>query len=165
MRIVLGHRAHVRVAATVAAVASLALYAGACGDDDEGSSTAGGEGTETSAESAEEVTLTAVEYEFDLSATPTADTKSVTFDNQGEEFHVMIFAKINEGFTLDEAVKLEGEKGSATLIAEAEAAPGKSKTVETKMPIEAGSYAMLCPIPGKDGPHYKLGQLQEFEIE
>ncbi|CAN5216601.1 hypothetical protein BH24ACT23_BH24ACT23_01080 [soil metagenome] len=169
MRIVLGHRAHVRVAATVAAVASLALYAGACGDDDEGSSAAGGEGTEASAESteasAEEVTLTAVEYEFDLSATPTADTKSVTFDNQGEEFHVMIFAKINEGFTLDEAVKLEGEKGSATVVADAEAAPGKSKTVEIKKPIEAGSYAMLCPIPSKDGPHYKLGQLQEFEIE
>jgi hypothetical protein len=27
---------------------------------------------------------------------------------------VLVFARINEGFTLDEAFKLQGEKGSAT---------------------------------------------------
>lgn len=148
-----------------AALAALALGFGvaACGDDeDEGSDEAA---TEETVAAADEVTLTATEYEFDLSATPTAETKSVTFDNQGEEQHVMIFARINEGFTLDEAYELQGEKGSAEVVAEAEAKPGKSTTVEIKDPIEPGSYAMLCPIGGKDGPHYKLGQLQEFEIE
>lgn len=109
--------------------------------------------------------MSAEEYTFDLSTTPTADTKSVTFDNQGKEFHVMIFARINEGFTLDEAVKMEGKKGSATVVAETQAKPGQTKTVEVKKAIEPGSYAMLCPIGGPDGPHYKLGQLQEFEIE
>jgi len=29
----------------------------------------------------------------------------------------------------------------------------------------AGDYVMLCPISGPDGPHYKLGQLAEFNIE
>ena len=144
------------------ATLALGLGVAACGDDeDEGSDEAATEETT----SAEEVTLTAVEYEFDLSATPAADTESVTFDNQGEEFHVMIFAKINEGFTLDEAVKLEGEKGSADVVAEAEADPGESTTVDVKGPLEPGSYAMLCPIGGPDGPHYELGQLQEFDIE
>jgi hypothetical protein len=146
------------VAATLAV--SLGLFVAACGDDSDESSS----GAEESA-SAEEVTLTADEYTFDLSATPTAETKEVSFDNQGEEFHVMIFARINEGFTLDEAVKLQGEKGSAETIAEAEAAPGKTEVVKVKKPIEPGEYAMLCPIGGPEGPHYKLGQLEEFSVE
>jgi hypothetical protein len=141
-------------------VACLALGMAACGDDDDSASSA-----EEDSTSAEEVTVTAEEYSFDLSATPTADTKSVTFDNQGKEFHVMIFARLNEGFTVDEAVELQGKKGSATVVAETEAPPGKTKTVAVKEPIEPGDYAMLCPIGGPDGPHYKLGQLQEFAIE
>ncbi|MDQ3759659.1 MAG: hypothetical protein M3331_06940 [Actinomycetota bacterium] len=145
-----------------AVAGAMALGVSACGDDDEGS------GESDSAEegaSAEEVTVEATEYEFALSATPTAETTSVTFDNQGEEFHVMIFARINEGFTVEEAIEMEGEKGSATIVAEAEAAPGESKTVEITEEIEPGPYAMLCPVGGKEGPHYELGQLEEFDID
>ncbi len=150
-----------RSLAGIIAAGALALGGASCGDDEESSSEDSSEETA----SAEEVNLVATEYEFELSATPTADTKSVTFDNQGEEFHVLVFARINEGYTLDEAYELEGKKGSATSIVETEAAPGESTTVEIEEPIEPGSYAMLCPIPDKDGPHYKLGQLQEFDIE
>lgn len=146
-------------ALAASAAAALALGAAACGDDDDSSS------GDSGSTGAEEVTVNAEEYSFDVSATPTADTKSVTFNNEGKEFHVMIFARLSEGFTVDEAVKLEGEKGSATLIAETEAPPGKTKTVDVKEPIEPGNYVMLCPIEGPDGPHYKLGQLEEFSIE
>ncbi len=147
-----------------AVLASLAIGLAACGDDDSDEGTSAT--SEGSAASAEEVTLTAVEYEFDLSATPTADTKTVTFQNDGKEPHVLIFARINEGFTLDEAFKLEGKKGSAEEIGEADAGPGQTATVDIKEPLEPGQYAMLCPLPGKGGePHYKLGQLAEFEIK
>ena len=157
-----GMRAH-RLGVAAAVAATLAFGVAACGDDDEESA---GEGATTDATTgAEEVTLTADEYSFELSATPTPDTKSVTFDNQGKKFHVMIFARLNEGFTVDEAVELQGEKGSAVTLAEAEAAPGKSTTVEVDGPIEPGDYVMLCPIEDKDGAHYELGQLQEFSIE
>jgi len=139
---------------------SLGLFAGACGSDDSDDSSS----TTSDEASAEEVTVTAEEYSFDLSATPTADTKEVTFDNQGKEFHVMVFARLNEGFTLDEAVELQGRKGSADTIAEAEAAPGESKAVKVEAPIDPGDYVMLCPIESKDGAHYELGQLQEFSI-
>ena len=149
-----------------AVAGALALGVASCGDDeDEGSDDA--ESTEETA-SAEEVTLEATEYEFELSATPTAETTSVTFDNQGEEFHVMVFARINEGSTLEEAIAAEGEDGTATMIAQAEAAPGKSKTVEITKELEAGPYAMLCPIVSKESegkPHFELGQLEEFDIE
>lgn len=155
------------VLAVLVAACALSFGLVACGSDDDSTDTAAETSAdETTAEaSAEKVTLTAVEYEFNLSATPTADTKEITFQNDGKMFHVMVFARLNEGFTLAEAIKLQGEKGSATTIAEAEAPPGKSVTVKTKGPITAGDYAMLCPIGGPKGPHYELGQLQEFSIE
>ena len=153
-----------RKCASIAIAGALAFGVAACGDDDdEGSSES--EATTEETASAEEVTVTATEYEFDLSATPTADTQSVTFDNQGEKFHVMVWAQIAEGVTLEEAIAAEGEKGTATLVAQAEAAPGKSTTVDVKETPEAGPYVMLCPIEDEDGPHYELGQLEEFDIE
>ena len=157
-----------RLLAVLASLIALSLFAVACGDDEEEGSGSGSETTQTESGGAETVTLTAddtPEYSFDLSATPTADTKTVEFKNEGEQFHVLIFARINEGFTLDEAVRMQGEGGSATVVGEAEAGPGKTKTVQITKPIKPGNYAMLCPIGGPQGPHYKLGQLEEFEIQ
>ena len=139
-----------------------ALGAAGCGDD---SSDSGSDESTTEA-SAEDVSVTATEYEFDVSATPTADTKSITFQNDGEELHVMILAKINEGFTFEEAFQLQGKKGSAELLGQTEAKPGQTQTVELKQPVGAGHYALFCPLQTKDGEfHYKLGQLDEFDVE
>lgn len=139
---------------------ALALFVGACGGDDDDDS--GGDDA-----SATDVTVTAKEYSFDLSATPTADTQEVTLQNDGKQPHVLIFARINEGFTVDEAFELEGEKGSAEEVIQAfEVKPGQSKSAQVKGPLEPGDYAMLCPIPAGGGEtHYSLGQVQEFEIE
>lgn len=152
------------------ALGTAALLAGglaACGDDDETTTSAQATTEETA--SAEEVTLTADdaggEYTFELSTTPTAETKSVVFDNQGSAAHALIFARLGEGYTVDEAYKLEGKKGSATTLVEGGAGPGQTSTFAVKGELTPGEYAMLCPIGGPDGPHYKLGQLEEFEIE
>ena len=69
------------------------------------------------------------------------------------------------GRQLEEAIKAEGEKGTATLVAETEAAPGESTTVEVEEDVGPGPYVMLCPIEDEDGAHYELGQLEEFEVE
>jgi len=152
--------------ASAAVLITGGVFAG-CGDDDDETTT--GASATAAEESVEEVTLTADDaggnYTFELSATPTAETKSVVFDNQGSEPHALIFARINEGYTLDEAFELEGRKGSADVVVDGGAGPGQSSTFEIKKPIEPGSYAMLCPIGSPDGPHYKLGQLEEFTIE
>ncbi len=50
-------------------------------------------------------------------------------------------------------------------MADGGAAPGKSQPIEVKGSVEPGSYVMLCPIQSPEGPHYKLGQLEEFTIE
>jgi hypothetical protein len=138
-----------------------------CGDDDDD----GEETTETAEVPVEEVTLVADDaggnYTFELSETPTPETERVIFQNQGQQPHILVFARINEGFTVDEAFELQGRKGSAVEMAkQTEAGPGKSKTVEIVEAIEPGNYAMLCPIPGPGGKaHYELGQLAEFTIE
>jgi uncharacterized cupredoxin-like copper-binding protein len=144
--------------AALGAVAAIG-FAGACGGDDDDDS---GEGA-----SASDVTVTAKEYSFDLSATPTADTREVTLQNDGKLPHVLVFARINEGFTLDEAFELQGEKGSAEeVIQPVEVKPGQTKTATVEGSLEPGNYAMLCPIPAGGGKtHYDLGQVQEFEIE
>ena len=128
----------------------------------------GGDDDEEEAAGPTEVTLIADDaggdYTFELSETPTAETETVVFDNQGSEPHALIFARIGEGFTVDEAFELEGRKGSAEVYVEGGAEGGQSQTFEVEKPLEPGAYAMLCPIGSPQGPHYKLGQLEEFTI-
>ena len=158
----------VRLIAVLAALVALSLFVTACGDDDDAGSGSGSTETtqeESGSADAKSVTVTAVEYNFDLSATPTAETKTVKFKNDGEQFHVLIFARINEGFTTEEAIRMEGEGGSAVVVGQTESKPGKTTTVQLSKPLKPGNYAMLCPIGGPQGPHYKLGQLEEFEIQ
>jgi len=152
-------------AAIAAGAVALTVATGglaACGDDEETTS-----GEETA--SAEEVTLTTGDTEggfsWEVEPTPTADTKTITYTNDSKQPHALVFARINEGFTLEEAYELQGKKGSATTVAESDEktspGPGQTVTIDVTEPIEPGSYAMLCPIPG----HYQQGQLAEFEIE
>ncbi|MGH2951350.1 MAG: hypothetical protein ACRDKX_04825 [Solirubrobacterales bacterium] len=147
-----------------AIAASFALVA--CGDDDDD------DGETTAAEetaSAEEVTVTADEYSFELSATPTAETTTVTFENVGSERHELLFALINEGFTVEEAIELEGEEGSAEVVGFVppnRGKPGATEEVRIEEPLQAGNYAMLCMLRTEEGePHYELGQLEEFTVE
>jgi hypothetical protein len=155
-----------RLMAVLAAMAVLALvlFAGACGGDDEEEEEVA---TTTAVADAGTVDVTAAEYSFDLSATPTAETKEIAFENVGEEAHELIFAKINEGYTLQDAIKAEGRKGTAELIGRVQAPPGGAAKapIEVKN-LEPGNYAMVCTFETKDGePHYSLGQQQEFVIE
>jgi uncharacterized cupredoxin-like copper-binding protein len=146
----------------VAALTTLALAAipAACGGDDE-------ESAESA--SAEEVTVTTGDTEdgfsWDVSPTPTAETASITYENQSDEQHALILARISEGYTFEEAYELEGEKGSATVFVETNRktspGPGETVTVDVTKPIEPGEYALFCPIRG----HYQQGQLEEFSIE
>jgi len=158
-------RSRRKVAAIVLATAALGLAA--CGDDDEESSTAASEETTTEEAAATDgvVEVVATEYAFDVTPDPSAETESFSITNEGKEFHVMIFAKINEGFTVEEAIEMEGEKGSAVEIATAEIPPGKTVEAEVKEEITPGEYAMLCPIGGPEGAHFELGQLNEYTIE
>ena len=140
----------------------------ACGGNDD---------EETTEASAGRVTVTTSDttdgrYTWDVSATPTAETFLVNFQNESKEPHALIFARLGEGYTVDEAVELEGRKGSATEVIRTTFAAevnrdagGEGEIADVTKPLIPGDYVMLCPLAGKDGPHYKLGQLAEFAIE
>lgn len=149
------------IVGALAVALGLALGASACGGDDD---------DETTEASAEKVTVTTSDtsdgYTWDVSPTPTAETKSVTLQNDSKEGHALAFARLGEGYTVDEAYELEGKKGSATQVTLSTGAqPGESATADVTEPLDPGDYVLLCPISGIDGPHYKLGQLAEFAIE
>jgi hypothetical protein len=150
-----------RIHVGVFVLAASALIGAGCGDDD-----SGGEET-TAAESSGpvEVTVTAEEYSFELSETPTAPGEATfILDNAGEEAHALIVARINEGFTLDEAFELQGRKGSAEIFGQSKAAPGEQGKPITGE-LTAGDYGLVCPLGAKGGSHYELGQGAEFTIE
>ncbi|MGA6947367.1 MAG: hypothetical protein WBZ00_06385 [Solirubrobacterales bacterium] len=145
----------------------------ACGGDDD---------EETTEASAGRVTVTTSDtadgrYTWEVSPTPTAETILVNFKNESKEPHALIFARLGEGYTVDEAVELEGKKGSATEMMRRtfspprnhdggqQAGPPTGEIADVTKPLTPGDYVMLCPLAGKDGPHYKLGQLAKFAIE
>jgi plastocyanin len=152
-----------KILAVAASGLVLALGGAACGgDDDEEETTAAEEA------SAETVNVTGDDFSFELSATPTAETQEITFENVGEEDHELIFAKINEGYTLDDAIEAEGRKGTAEQFQPILfAKPGETakRSIEIKEPLEPGNYAMVCAIPYKGDPHYDLGMQTEFTVE
>jgi hypothetical protein len=153
----------IRILAVLAIAATFGLAGGCGGDDDDDDET-------TQAASAEQVTVTTSDtadgYTWNVSPTPTAETTSVTLQNESQEDHALIFARLGKGYTVEEAYELEGRKGSATeVIQTAGARPGKSATTKVIKPLDPGEYVLLCPVVGKAGPHYKLGQLAQFAIE
>jgi len=150
----------VLAAATAALAAPITLAA--CGDDDDDD----GETTAEETAGPTDVTVTADEYSFELSETPTAPGEATfTLDNVGGEPHALIVARINEGFTLDEANELEGRKGSAEVLGQSQAGPGQQgKPIDAE--LTAGNFGLVCPLSTKDGEsHYDLGQNAEFTIE
>ena len=166
-------RGLLRLVGALAVGLTIALGAGACGGDDD---------EETTEASAGRVTVTTSDtadggYTWEVSPTPTAETTLVNFKNESKEPHALIFARLGEGYTVDEAVELEGRKGSATQVIRhdvrragnrdggQQAGPPTGKIADVTKPLTPGDYVMLCPLAGKDGPHYKLGQLAEFAIE
>ena len=148
-------------------VLALTFGAVACGDEDEDEDRAAT--TTTEAESAEVVNVTGTEYSFELSATPTAETQEITFENVGEEPHDLIFARINEGYTLQDAIEAQGRKGTAEQFRPILfAKPGETakQTIQIDEPLEPGHYAMVCTVETEDGrPHFDLGMTEEFDIE
>jgi hypothetical protein len=149
-----------RLAALFAAIAALALIAPGCGDDDDDGEGGDGEGGPT------QVDVTAGEYFFELSDTPdSTGPVTVTMTNEGGEPHALILARVNEGFTLDEAFEAEGEKGTAETLGQLGAGPGQEAKDEISANLTPGHYAMVCPIETKGVSHYEEGQSVEFDVE
>ena len=165
-----------RFLAVVAVALVVLLGTGACGN---GTGAPGDESSDTSVQSVDN-TLRIVErdYEFEISGEPAGGTLTIAVDNSGKELHELIFTRLLDGKTFDEAkaaldTAAEDVEDPLAGITDSDAviddlggaqAPGTSFTI-TGPDVEAGDYVLRCNIPNADGvPHYKLGMLAQVTI-
>ncbi|MEX1253456.1 MAG: hypothetical protein WEE64_03865 [Dehalococcoidia bacterium] len=170
------------LAGAIAALLALALFAGACDDDEGGADAtatepAGAEATATepaggpSSESAVDISLT----EFSVTADPTSTgAGSVTFNvaNVGGTPHELVVIKTDldpadlptaDDGTVDEAqVDVIGE-------IEEDELPAQTGEGELTLDLEAGSYALICNVlqevtNGEPLAHYTEGMHTAFEV-
>lgn len=152
------------------------LGTAACGD---AADTSDGKSRETD-NGSQDNTLNIVQndYAFAISGEPTGGTLSIAVDNAGKELHELIFTKLLDGKTFEEAraaLDAAAEDVEDPLAGLADSnpvlddfggaqAPGTTYTI-TGPDVEAGEYVLRCNIPNADGvPHYKLGMLASVTI-
>lgn len=119
-----------------------------------------------------EVTLTAKEFSFDAPDTISAGLVSLKLVNQGQQMHHVQLARLSDGKTY--ADLMEGLKtmkpGSPPppwmhdVAGPNSPVPGGGESVAL-VPLEAGTYAILCFIPGPDGvPHVMKGMSRALTV-
>ena len=169
----------------LAAVALLLLPLAACGDDDddngaeptadatgeEGTDEAGGENP-TIREGVTAVEVTATEYEFEFDSGEIEDGNlAFVLNNEGEEGHEIVIARVSDDFDVETAFAGEaagGEElppGVEEVAGFVPAAPGESATLDFAAELLAGRYYMMCFVEREDGEfHIDLGMYSEFEV-
>jgi uncharacterized cupredoxin-like copper-binding protein len=145
------------ILALVAILALTALMA-ACGGDDEDNGEEAEETTATSAASAEEqLDIEMGDYFFKPDdASVTAGSVGITAPNVGDVEHELVIFKtdenpadlpVSDGNVDEAALEAQGAEEIGELEAEA------GETAEGAFDLAAGSYAMICNLPG----HYQKG--------
>lgn len=103
------------------------------------------------------------DYAFDFEVPTEAGRYSFVSTNDGEEGHVMILVKIEEGSTIDEVIEAEGEAGAEVVLESEFAAPGGELVVTAD--LTPGDWALLCPVTdAEETPHFVHGMIEEFTI-
>ena len=155
----------------------LAVAMVACGDDEgddgAGDSTAQeSEETEEGTEGAGEVTVVATEYSFDLPETLPAGPVTFTLQNEGEQPHHLIMAKLTEDAPpMEELIKMQNAdkflEEDLTGNKPPMAKPGETSKTSIDTELTAGTYGYVCFIGDKvkKKPHAFLGMNGTFTVE
>jgi hypothetical protein len=127
-----------------------------------------GEEVQQAEADAQQVAVTATDYEFSFDEVPTGRV-AFTMDNQGEEPHFMYIVKLVEGVTLAEVLEAEQAGEDPDRYVEEEigdsATVGPGQTAAINADITPGTYGMLCFVSAPDGaPHAALGMAEEFTV-
>lgn len=114
-------------------------------------------------EEATRVDVVASEYAFEAELPTTAGRYSFVMANDGDEPHIMILLRLEDGASVDEVLAAEGDDGVAESFESSPAGPGGEGVLTAD--LGAGTWVLLCPIPGPEGhPHFADGMIQEFTI-
>ena len=109
------------------------------------------------------VDVTTADYSFDFEVPSEAGRYSFVSTNGGDEGHVMILVKMEDGATIDQVLESEGEEGAAEVFESDFATPGADLVVTAD--LTSGDWALLCPVPDAEGtPHFAHGMIHEFTI-
>lgn len=109
------------------------------------------------------VDVEATDYHFEAEFPTDAGRYSFVMTNAGDEVHLMILVRLEEGATIDEVLASEGEEGVAEVYESDVTPPGGEGIVTTD--LAPGQWVMVCPIPTPDGtPHFAEGMIHEFTI-
>lgn len=144
----------------VSMVVVLGLVAASCGDDDGGD---GGDGGGTAADGTVSATLDDYSIALDQDSAPAGD---VTFElsNEAEQIHEFVVLQTDlaaDALPTDDAgdVNEAGDPG-IVLVDEVEDIEGGA-TSTLAVTLDAGSYVLLCNLPG----HYGQGMFAAFSVE
>jgi len=126
------------------------------------------EGARVAPEPTPDLTMTLVDYNFDLSKPLSAGPHTLRIVNNGEQPHEVLLVRLAPGKRAqDYATWYATRSGSAPgeLLGGVSAiAPGRRATVTAD--FEPGDYALLCLIPdaGDGRPHVEHGMIREIRI-
>ena len=119
------------------------------------------------AEGAEEIEVTAKEYEFDIPDDIEPGKVAFTLVNEGNEMHIFGYGRLKEGATFEQ-LQAEIQSGEEPELMTDEgltglAGPEGRSTVNGE--VQSGTYVAYCFIPAPTGKsHMELGMLVPFEV-
>jgi hypothetical protein len=114
-------------------------------------------------------TITATEYAFETDGLQ-AGRNTVTFDNAGQEPHLVVASALRPGKTAADAKRFfETESGpppvdDSRTFSTAVVEGGVKQAVE--LDLEAGRYVLICFVPDREGgpPHVAKGMISEATV-
>jgi hypothetical protein len=126
-------------------------------------------GTVTSVAAPQQVTITAMDYGYQLPSAPIhAGLTTITLANSGKELHQIQFARLTEGKTVadfGEALKAGGPPPAWAISQGGPngALPGGQSSAT--LVLEPGQYVLYCRIPSADGTaHVAKGMILGMEV-
>jgi uncharacterized cupredoxin-like copper-binding protein len=126
------------------------------------------EGARVAPEPTPDVTMTLVDYNYDVSKPITAGQHTIRIVNNGKQPHEVLLVRLAPGKRAQDYVAWYGKQSDqppGDLLGGVSAiAPGREATVNAD--FEPGDYALLCLLPdAKDGkPHVQHGMIKEIRI-
>jgi uncharacterized cupredoxin-like copper-binding protein len=117
------------------------------------------------------VSVTTSEFAFAAPATIPAGLTTVRVVNQGAEFHHVQLVRLDPGHTVDELMQQAASRQHEAIPAWAHFVGGPNAPAphggqaEATMELQAGTYALVCLIPSKDGvPHMMKGMVKPLTV-
>ena len=114
------------------------------------------------------VSVTANEYAFQAPDTIPAGNITIRLHNAGQQIHHMQIVRLDSGKTLADfqaAMHNPGPPPGWTHMVGGPNASVPGDSTEATVRLAAGSYVMLCMIPGPDGqPHVMKGMMRALQV-